>query len=130
MRQASRDQLMAKARTTLDAAQVLLREGYPADAISRAYYAVFHATSALLADKGLAFSSHQAVIAAFGKEYAKTGQLDPELHRVLRVGFEDRQIADYDATAAVTIEEAEKLVDYAEQFLDVAARTLGTPEDK
>lgn len=128
MKQASREQMMAKARTTLGAARALLRDGYPADAVSRAYYAIFHAASALLADKGLAFSSHQAVIAAFGKEYARTKELDPQLHRYLRAGFEDRQIADYDATATVTVEEAEQLVDWAEEFLREAAQALATPD--
>ena len=128
MKQASREQLMAKARSTLGAAKALVQQGYPADAVSRAYYAIFHAASALLADKGLAFSSHQAVIAAFGKEYAKTKELDPELHRYLRVGFEDRQIADYDATAAITAEQAEQLVEWAEEFLKAAAAALHVEE--
>jgi len=115
---------MAKAKTTLEAAKVLSREGYPADAISRAYYAIFHATAALLADKGLAFSSHQAVIAAFGKEYAKTGELDPQLHRHLRAAFEGRQVADYDATAVIGADQAEQLIEWADEFLQVATTTL------
>jgi len=34
----------------------------------------------LLLSKGLTFSSHSAVIAAYGKGFAKTGLLDPKFH--------------------------------------------------
>ena len=33
--------------------------------------------------KELTFSSHSAIIAAFGKEFAKTDLLDPKFHRYL-----------------------------------------------
>lgn len=42
------------------------------DAVSRSYYAVFHAISALLFTKGLSFSSHSQTIGAFNKEFVRT----------------------------------------------------------
>lgn len=51
--------------------------------MSRAYYAMFYVAEALLDQVGLAFSSHAAVISAFGQNFAKTGQLPTDLHRYL-----------------------------------------------
>jgi hypothetical protein len=42
-----------KSREKLDAAKTLLREGFIDDAISRAYYSMFHAASAVLLSEGI-----------------------------------------------------------------------------
>ena len=76
-----------KARYSLAAAELLTNEGYHDIAASRAYYAMFYVAEALLFSKGLAFSSHSAVIAAYGKEFARTGLLDPQHHQHLRDAF-------------------------------------------
>jgi len=65
--------LLAQARESLSAAKLLLANGYPGYAAARAYYSMFYAAEAFLEGDGLAFSSHKAVIAAFGKEFARTG---------------------------------------------------------
>jgi uncharacterized protein (UPF0332 family) len=41
-------QLMARAERSLSAANLLIRNGYFTEAVSRAYYAVFYAATALL----------------------------------------------------------------------------------
>ena len=76
-------QIVQKANMNLDAAELLLEQGFLEIAASRAYYAMFYLAEALLLRKGLHFSSHSAVIASFGKEFAKTGDLDPRFHQNL-----------------------------------------------
>jgi uncharacterized protein (UPF0332 family) len=49
----------------------------------------------MLLSKGLTFSSHSAVIAAYGKEFAKTGLLDPKFHRYIIDAQERREIGHY-----------------------------------
>lgn len=75
--------LFQRARESLTAAILLLREGLPNIAASRAYYAMFYIAEALLLQRGLVFSSHAAVIAAYGKEFARSKDLDPKFHRLL-----------------------------------------------
>ncbi len=60
--------LLDKARASHEAATLLRREGYLDFAASRAYYALFYVAEALLLERGLSYSSHSAVIAAFGRE--------------------------------------------------------------
>lgn len=50
------DALLAAAEAKLRAADLLLAEGLPDDAASRAYYAAFHAVSALHLAQGSALS--------------------------------------------------------------------------
>jgi uncharacterized protein (UPF0332 family) len=78
---------------------------------------MFYATEALLLDRGLAFSSHSAVIAAFGREFAKTGVLDLRLHRYLIDAQDLRNQGDYGIGVAVTQDQSEELANWAQEFL-------------
>ncbi len=113
--------LLGKARENLQAAALLRREGFLAIAASRAYYAMFYTAEALLLARGLTFSSHAAVIAAFGREFAKTGLLEPRFHRHLIDLQNLRQSGDYDTDAAVTAEEVDAALQWAQDFLVSAA---------
>jgi uncharacterized protein (UPF0332 family) len=87
--------LFTKARESLAAAELLTKDGYYDFAASRAYYAMFYVASALLADLGQSYSSHAAVISAFGREFATAGRLDTKYHRWLIDAQDLRNIGDY-----------------------------------
>jgi uncharacterized protein (UPF0332 family) len=112
--------MIAKARESLAAAHVLIKDGYYDFAASRAYYAMFYVASALLADLGQSYSSHASVIAAFGREYAKTAKLDPKFHRWLIDAQDLRNIGDYGVGSEVPKEHAETVCGWALQFADAA----------
>jgi len=63
---------LEKARRYLDTADLVRRHGDYDTAVSRLYYAMFYCAEAVLLARGLSFSKHQAVIAAFGQQFAKT----------------------------------------------------------
>jgi hypothetical protein len=116
--------MLAKANSKLDAAREAMRDGFFGEAASCSYYAAFHAASAVLARRGMAFSSHAQVMGAFNREFVKTGILPTETTRRIQRLFEDRQTADYDwkirideATAAADLSDAESLVDACRQHL-------------
>lgn len=90
------DAMLAKADEKLSTARRDLAASAFGDAAARAYYAVFHAMSALLATRGLTFSSHSQTIGAFNREFVKTGVFPSDTSRKLQRLFEDRQTADYD----------------------------------
>ena len=116
--------LVQKARASVDAARLLGERGYWDFAASRAYYAMFYTVEALLLEKGLSYSSHSAVIAAFGKEFAKTGALDPRFHRYLIDGQDLRNAGDYDVGTPVTEAQAKVVMAWADELLAVAKRFL------
>ena len=77
------------------------------DAVSRAYYSIFHALSAVLLSEGLHFSSHRKVIGNFNKEFIKTKLFPADFHRKIEKLFNDRQIGDYELDSPLDREKAE-----------------------
>lgn len=73
----------------------------------------------------MAFSKHSAVIAAFGRHFARTGKLPVEFHQYLLKAQELRQSGDYGPPNAVTLEEAREQIARAERFLELAERLIG-----
>ena len=83
-------------------------DGFYGDASSRAYYAAFHAISAVLAFHGFTFSSHAQTLGAFNREFIKKGYFPTESFRKVQRLFEDRQVADYDWNISIDAQTAEK----------------------
>lgn len=113
--------LLTKAQQYIDSAQVLSNIGDFDSAISRLYYAMFYITETLLDRLGLTFSSHHAVIAAYGLHFAKTNRLEPHHHRALMDAFEKRQLADYVVDSGFAQDDVDDLLENATAFL-IAAR--------
>lgn len=123
--------LLHKARASIDAARLLIDAGHFDSAASRAYNAMFYIAEVLLAAIGQSYSRHASVIAAFGREYAKTGILDSKFHRWLIDAQDLRNAADYGAEVVIPEEKVRMACTWAEQFLDAARGQLaeGRPPD-
>ena len=116
------DNLLTKARRSFEAAERLLEDTHADFAASRAYYGSFYTAEALLFSRGLSYSRHSQVVAQFGRQFAKTGELDARYHRLLVEAFRLRQAADYSAAPeAVSTEDADHTIREGKAFL-VAAR--------
>jgi uncharacterized protein (UPF0332 family) len=106
-----------RAETSLQAAKDLLEKGYHDIAASRAYYAVFYASSALLLSTGIDPSKHSGVIAAIHREFVKTGKLEKEQGKNLNWLFELRSVGDYGVIVHVSAGEAGRAVKVAEDYM-------------
>ena len=109
--------MMAKANEKLLAANRELEAEFFAEAASRSYYAVFHALSAVLATKGLSFSSHAQTIGSFNREFVKTEIFAKDTTKKLQRLFEDRQTADYDWANTINKEDAQNDVSNAKDIV-------------
>lgn len=116
--------LLEKARRSQRAATKLFKDGDTDFAASRAYYSLFYTAEALLLSRGLSFSSHSAVIANFGKEFAKTQVLNPKFHHYLMESQDRRNIGDYSIIAEVTKEQVEEMLTWAKEFIRAAGSYL------
>jgi uncharacterized protein (UPF0332 family) len=116
--------LLAKAERALHAARTLHNAEDYEFAAGRAYYSMFYSAQALLHERGLRFSKHSGVHAAFGKEFAKTARLDPKYHRWLLAAFNTRLEADYGMEIAVSQEDVEDLLQRGREFLTAARELL------
>lgn len=122
------EQFLVKAQEAIEAAEILLRESKDSFAAGRAYYAMFYAAEALLFERGLEFGKHSAVHAAFGKYFAKTGELDLKFHRYLLDAFESRLEADYEVDIILSENAVKELIERANEFLNVVRRYLQSGE--
>ena len=117
--------LIDKAQRSIDAAQQLINKEFYEFAVSRAYYAMFYIAEALLDKEGLAFSSHAAVISAFGQYLAKTGKVPAEYHRYLIDAQAQRTRADYDLEPDFSPQDAEILINQAKALMEISGSILG-----
>ncbi|MEZ4731781.1 MAG: HEPN domain-containing protein [Caldilineaceae bacterium] len=115
---------MERAQRDLQATQSNLEQGFHEVAISRAYYAMFYAASALLASKGIARSKHSGVVSAFGEHFVKTGIFESTYAKMLGQAFDSRLDSDYDivftpeqALVEAIQQDAQRFVQRAEQYL-------------
>ena len=119
------ENLLAKAQRSFEAAESLLEDGHADFAASRAYYGCFYTAEALLFSKGLSYSRHSQVVAQFGRNFAKTEELDVRYHRLLIEAFGLRQAADYSAAPeTVSEEDAEHTIREGKEFLAAAHEHL------
>lgn len=79
--------------------------------------------------KGLTYSSHHAVVSAFGKEFVKSGLLPDALHRALIDAAEARNISDYQVHSGMTRQAAASHIESADSFVAAAERYFETKND-
>lgn len=115
---------LRKARKKLEVAKRLFRDGFYEDAVSRAYYAMYHSTKACLALEGSSPKTHEGVISEFGRLFVLTGKVDVALGKALSAAKEDREDSDYEVYAEISEREVEKVLNEAEVFLRKAGEIV------
>jgi len=99
--------------------QVLLENDRFAAAVTRAYYAMFHAATAALLAAGIERSSHHGLLSAFGEHFVKTQRVDRKFFLYLREAFEQRQQSDYDPLVDIDRQAVQEALDHAIDFVTV-----------
>ena len=119
---------LEQANESLEAARILLDKNLIRPSVNRAYYAMFYAVLALLAQGKKETSKHSGAIALFDKDFVKQGIFEKDYSRWLHDAFDLRQRSDYAADYHVSPEDAESTLNNAETFVakvkDVLARVI------
>jgi uncharacterized protein (UPF0332 family) len=115
----------ARAAECMEDAQILLDNERPAAAVARAYYAMFHAATAVLSFKGIKRSSHRGILSAFGEYLVKPGLIEKSLHLSLREAFELRQQTDYEPIVDIDSQQARETLEHAVEFVDACKKLTG-----
>lgn len=92
--------------------------------LNRAYYAVFHLASAVLASTDVLRHRHSAVEAAFHEYLIKPGYIEPEYGPFYREARQWRENADYHFGVEFTEEKAHQVLEQAERIVDRLERFL------
>ncbi|HWR07348.1 HEPN domain-containing protein [Sporomusa sp.] len=88
-----------------------------ANSINRSYYAMFHATRALLALDSFDSKRYSAIIGCFNQHYIATGKIDTTYYQMLSNAFRVRNKTDYDDFYVVSRDEAQQQLENAISFI-------------
>ena len=111
------DLYLDHAHRDLKAAKSNIEIGFNHVAVSRSYYAMFFAVSALLASQNIYRSKHSGVRSAFGEYFVKTGIIEKDYARIFGNAYDSRLGSDYDAVYTVDKETAEDMLEDAQRFV-------------
>jgi len=90
----------------------------PDSAASRAYYAAFHALTAMFALRGQTFLKHSALRGALHRELIKAGLWEVELGRAYDFLMDMRETGDYGGLVRVKPIDAEMALDKAKTIIE------------
>lgn len=108
----------------MNAAKDLFKNEYLDFSVSRAYYAAFYASRALLLNNDIETSKHSGVIALIHQHFVKTEKLPVEQGKNLNWLFELRSIGDYGGMFHVERGEAERALKVAEEFVEAIKQLI------
>lgn len=121
---------LEKAARTLRQAEALGAIAEWDGAVNRAYYTMFYAALAMLAQQGLAAHRHTGVLALVDRELVRRDLLPAAQAARLREAFRLRQRADYAETEPMDAERGRELLGAAKVFLDEVRARLGAMGDR
>jgi uncharacterized protein len=112
---------LAAARDAERVAEAALELGIVRDALSRTYYAAFHAARALLLLEGIEPRTHAGVQRMLGEHCVRTGRIAPALATTFAELQAFRQAADYAVSIDVDLDSARAQLSAAREFVTAAA---------
>jgi len=110
---------MSRARETEREAVLLHKNDMHAVAMSRIYYSMFHALSAMALFHGYQSSKHSGLISWFNKTFVKTGIIDARYSKILTRSFEKRMDSDYDDFVEFADEEVKSMLEECSDFISL-----------
>lgn len=116
--------IRAKAAQKLDAARKNLAAGLPDDAVSRAYYAMYHGALAALATVHERPRTHKGVLVRFQTHFVEPGRFPRDLFHAFGAAKNAREYGDYETGTYASEAEARAILEDAERFLEEVDRLL------
>ena len=108
----------------IDTARLLLANGKYKVALTRAYYAVFYAASAMLFSEGIRRSKHSGVQSAFRQFFIKPGIIEVEYSDIYGAARDARELSDYELWFMPAEEFTKTIIADAERFVTRMERYL------
>ena len=115
---------LEKAYSTLTDAEGAVSLNAWGMAANRLYYAMFHATTALLVRDGIPIGSHRGIKALFGQNYILQGKFTSEHSKVLAQMETLRDKADYNIMFVASEEDVMPNVTRVKKYIDDIAEYI------
>jgi uncharacterized protein (UPF0332 family) len=115
---------LTRSHEDIETAGLLLANGRYRVALTRAYYAVFYAASAVLLSAGIKRSKHSGVQSAFRRFFVKPSIIEVEYSDIYGAARDARELSDYELWFMPAEEFTEIVVVDAERFVARMERYL------
>jgi uncharacterized protein (UPF0332 family) len=115
---------LATAKTDLKSAKLLLENEDYKGANNRAYYAIYHAVSAVHALDGKSYKRHKDALGSFNKDYVRTEIFPKDIGRRIAKAEEIRHASDYDDFYIASKEETMRQIETAEDVVNQIAKYI------
>ena len=106
------------------------KAGHLRAANNRAYYAIYHAITAVLALDEIAYKRHKDTISYFNKTYVREEIFPRSLGHRIAISEEVRHNSDYDEFYIVSKEETEKQIQTATELINEVEKFLDKKQEK
>lgn len=116
---------LEKAEEDLGSALDNLSAGRLSNSIRDAYFACFHAFSAVLMEGGRSFRKHKEVRSALHRDYVHKGRIEVSWGKHYDWLFENRQKADYRPMVQFDTEQVNEIVEKSGDFVNEMKKLLG-----
>ncbi len=115
---------LQKASSKLESALTNLEHKQFDDSVSRAYYCIFHAISALIFLNELEFSSHSQTLVYFNREFIKTEIFPKKFGKWIYKLFEFRETGDYTINPNITENNAKEAYQLVSEILETISNYI------
>jgi uncharacterized protein (UPF0332 family) len=119
---------ISKAKGRYDDGVVLKNMDRYESAANRLYYALFHATNAVLALKGAASNRHRGVKTLLDMHYIKTDIMDRKYSKLYNTVLEVREDSDYEDFYVIDKAEVDTNFILVKEFIEYADAFIGKVE--
>ena len=119
-----------KAKEDLAEAKELFNKELIGGSINRSYYSIFDAARALLAFDRFDSKKHSGVIHFFHQNYIATKKIEVHFGKILSNAFNMRSKTDYHDFYVAAKSDAQKLIEDAEEFLNMIEKYLENVSEK
>jgi uncharacterized protein (UPF0332 family) len=116
---------LTRGHEDIDTARLLFANGKYKVALTRSYYAIFYAASAVLLSEGVKRSKHSGVQSAFRQSFIKAGVIEAEYSDIYGAARDARELSDYELWFMPAEEFTETIIADAERFVARMERYLG-----
>lgn len=115
---------LALAHEKLQVARDLLKDHHYKDVLSKAYYAMFYASKALLLELGEDPHRHRGVVSLFNQRIVQIGLSDSKYGHTLANAQRLREESDYEEAFQASQQDAARAIRDAENFVNEAQEIL------
>jgi uncharacterized protein (UPF0332 family) len=109
---------LARARETLEEAELLLEAGHANAYVNRLYYACFYAVSALLMTRNISTSKHRHLRVLLHQDYVKPGHVSQEMGKHFDLLFDSRHEGDYEDLVVFEAKDVRPWLEPTKSFVD------------